>query len=116
MDNAEGSNPSGPSIMCTDGIIMCVGGAENEPDIAAFDIYGNKVSVPDIEWDDGFKNMPWHYAKHIKRKRAYPPDADSRKNLEIMAILDGAIKSAKTGERGKDKWIKLWCRIFKERR
>ncbi len=93
--------PSGPSIMCTDGIIMCVGGAENEPDIAAFDIYGNKVSVPDIEWDDGFKNMPWHYAKHIKENAPIHPMLTLEKNLEIMAILDDAIKSAKTGKEEK---------------
>lgn len=30
--------PSGPMVICTDGVVVCTGGAENEPDVKAYDI------------------------------------------------------------------------------
>ena len=48
--------PSGPMVLCTNGVITCTGGAENAPDVKAYDIYGNEVEIPDVDFGDEYKN------------------------------------------------------------
>ena len=93
--------PSGPMVLCTDGVIMCTGGAENAPDVKAFDIYGNEVEIPEIEFGDKFKNMPCQYANHISTGEDIYPMLTLEMNMEVMAILDATIKSAKSGKEEK---------------
>lgn len=93
--------PSGPMVLCTDGVIMCTGGAENAPDVKAFDIYGNEVAIPDIDFGDKYKNMPCHYANHIKTGEDIYDMLTLDKNMEVMAILDAVIKSSKSGKEEK---------------
>lgn len=93
--------PSGPMVLCTDGVIMCTGGAENAPDVKAFDIYGNEVEIPDIDFGDKYKNMPCQYANHIKTGEDIYDMLTLDKNMEVMAILDAVIKSSKSGKEEK---------------
>lgn len=93
--------PSGPMVVCTDGVIMCTGGAENEPDVVAYDMYGNEVEIPDITFEDKFKNMPNQYANHIKTGEKIYDMLTLEKNIRVMAILDAVIKSSKTGKEEK---------------
>lgn len=93
--------PSGPMVLCTEGVIMCTGGAENTPDVKAFDIYGNEVEIPDIEFGEEFKNMPCQYANHIAKGEEIYPMLTLDVNMEVMAILDAAIKAAKSGKEEK---------------
>lgn len=93
--------PSGPMVLCTDGVIMCTGGAENAPDVKAFDIYGNEVEIPGIEFGDKFKNMPCQYANHIATGEDIYPMLTLDKNMEVMAILDAVIKGSKSGKEEK---------------
>lgn len=93
--------PSGPMVLCTDGVIMCTGGAEGTPDVQAFDIYGNEVEVPEFKLDDKFKNMPWHYANHVETGEDIYDVLTLDTNIEIMAILDAAIKSSENGREEK---------------
>ena len=90
--------PSGPMVVCTKGVIMCTGGAENEPGVAAFDMYGNEVEIPDIDFEDKFKNMPNQYANHINTGEKIYDMLTLEKNMKVMAVLDAAIKSSKTGK------------------
>lgn len=90
--------PSGPMVLCTDGVIMCTGGAENQPDVKAYDIYGNEVAIPDIEIGNKFKNMPWQYANHNLTGEEIHPMLTLIENMKVMAILDAAIKSAQSGK------------------
>ena len=93
--------PSGPMMLCTDGVVMCTGGAENAPDVKAFDIYGNEVEIPDAKLDDKYKNMPFQYANHIVNGEEIYDMLTLDKNMEVMAILDAAIKSSKSGKEEK---------------
>lgn len=90
--------PSGPMVLCKEGVIVCTGGAENEPDVKAYDIYGNEVIVPECEVSQDYKNMPWHYAAHINEGKPIHDMATFDTNVKIMAILDAAIKSSKSGK------------------
>ena len=89
--------PSGPQILCTEGILVCTGGAENNPQVKAFDIYGNEVEVPDAEFSDKYKNMPCHYANHITTGDPVHSMLTLEKNMEVMEMLDGVMRAAKSG-------------------
>lgn len=89
--------PSGPMVMCTEGVIMCTGGAENAPDVKAYDIYGNEVEIPDVTIGEDFKNMPWQWAEHVNNGKDIYPMLTLDVNMEIMAMLDAAIKSSRNG-------------------
>ena len=88
--------PSGPMVMCTDGIIACTGGAENRPGVEAFDLYGNPVEVPEISFGPEMTDMPHLYAWHKQTKGEMPPMATLSKNVEIMAMLEAIISSAES--------------------
>ena len=90
--------PSGPMVLCTEGVVMCTGGAENAPDVAVYDIYGNELSIPEINIGDEYKNMPEHLAYCKKTGSEVFEMLTLDKNLEIMAVLDAAIKSRKYGK------------------
>jgi len=90
--------PSGPMVICTEGVIMCTGGAETAPDVKAYDMFGKEVEVPEIEFGNELQNMPWHYAAHVEKGQPIHEMLDFDKNVEIMAILDAAIKSAHSGQ------------------
>ncbi len=90
--------PSGPMVLCTDGVIMCTGGAENAPDVKAFDMYGNEVELPEIELGDEYKNMTWQYANHVNNEAPIHEMLTLKGNMEVMAILDAVIRAAKSGK------------------
>ena len=90
--------PSGPMVICTEGVIMCTGGAEATPDVKAYDMFGKEVQVPEIEFGNKLQNMPWHYAAHIEEGMPMHEMLDFDKNVEIMAVLDAAIKSSHSGQ------------------
>ena len=93
--------PSGPMVVCTDGVIMCTGGAENEPDVKVYDVYGKEIEATDIELGDKFKNMPWHWANYVKNGEAIYPMLTLKENVKMMAILDAAMRSSKSGKEEK---------------
>lgn len=90
--------PSGPMVMCSGGVITCTGGAENSPNVAAYDIYGNEVEVPEIEVDEKYKNMPCQWAHHVKTGEPIHEMLTLDKNMEVMALLDAAMKSSDSGK------------------
>lgn len=93
--------PSGPMVLCKEGVIMCTGGAENAPDVKAYDIFGNEVEMPECEVSDDYKNMPWHYAAHVNEGKPIHDMLTFDTNVEIMAILDAAMKSSQRGKEEK---------------
>ena len=93
--------PSGPMVVCTDGVIVCTGGAENHPDVKAYDIYGNEVEIPDIDIGEEYTDMPSMYAKHIKTGKPVHYMLTLEKNIEVMAMLDATVKSSESGKEEK---------------
>lgn len=93
--------PSGPMVLCTEGVIMCTGGAENAPGVQAFDIYGNEVEIPEINLGEEYKNMPSHIANCKKTSASVHDMLTLDKNIEIMAIIDALINSSNSGKEEK---------------
>jgi hypothetical protein len=90
--------PSGPMVVCTEGVITCTGGAENQPDVKAYDTYGNEVEIPEIEFTDKYLNMPFHYANHKTTGEPIHEMLTLEKNMEVMALLDTVIRSSESGK------------------
>ena len=89
--------PSGPMVLCTEGVVTCVGGAEDTPDVKVYDIYGNELEIPDVALDESMKNMPCHYAAHLKGAPIMEMLTLER-NIDVMAMLDAAMQSAASGK------------------
>lgn len=90
--------PSGPSLLGTEGILVCTGGAENAPDIKCYDIYGKEIKLPEYNFEDKYKNMPSMYADHIKNGVPMHEMVTLRANVDIMKLLSAAIESNRTGK------------------
>lgn len=90
--------PSGPMVMCSDGVILCTGGAEDNPAVKAYDMYGKELELPEIQLGEEYRNMPWMYAHHINTGEPMPKMLQLDCNIEVMEILDAAIKSSKSGK------------------
>ena len=84
--------PSGPMLICTDGVIVSTGGALEEPGVKAYDLFGNEVEIPDYTLEENFKNMPCQLENGYDVAEMLTLDA----NMDVMAILDAVIKSNKT--------------------
>ena len=89
--------PSGPMMLCTEGVITCTGGAENMPDVKAYDMYGNEVAVPEFDEAEAYKNLPAHFVSCLHAGKPIHEMLTLDKNMEVMAILDAAIRSNASG-------------------
>ena len=90
--------PSGPMVVCSNGVILCTGGAENEPGVAAYDIYGNAVKIPEMKFENKYKNMPWQWANHVKTGEPIHSMLTFNTNMKVMKILDAVIRSSASGK------------------
>lgn len=90
--------PSGPMLLCENGVITCTGGAENMPDVKVYDIYGNEILVDDVNMHVKYKNMPNMYAELKNNNQEVFEMVTLEKNMEIMALLDACIESSKNGK------------------
>ena len=90
--------PSGPMMVCTDGVVTCTGGAENSPGVKAYDTYGNEVDIPEYALPAKYKNMPSLYAEHVKTGEKFDRMFTIEENVRVMAILDAAIKASESGK------------------
>lgn len=102
MSTAEGSwtiprviVPAGPQLLCSEGAIVCAGGADSGQHIEAYDFAGAKLELPTVEVPDSMKNMPWHIAAHRKGEPLFET-LTLDFNLDVMRMLDAAIRSNKT--------------------
>ncbi len=89
--------PSGPMVMCSEGVITCTGGAENSPEVKAYDIYGKEVELPSFELENKFRNMPSHLANHIRTGDPVLSVLTLSENIKIMELLDAVIRSSESG-------------------
>ena len=89
--------PSGPSLVCTEGAVHCTGGAENAPDVKAYDLYGKEVEVPDLPLGKEFKNIAEHLLHHEATGAPVMPMVTLEENIKVMRLLDGVELSAADG-------------------
>lgn len=91
--------PSGPMLICTDGVIMCTGGAEENSDVKVFDVFGEEIKPAKMIFEDKYKNMAWHWVNHVKKGEEVDDSVTLESNLKMMALMDAMMKSSKSGKR-----------------
>ena len=64
-------------------------------------MYGNEVEVSETKFEDKYKNMPYRYANHIVNGEDIHPMLTLDANMDVMALLDTAIRSSKSGKEEK---------------
>lgn len=97
----QGMLPSGPTLYCTEGVLYCTRNEEGAPTVKAMNIYGDAVEVPNVDFPSHMKNIAWEYAHHVKTGEPIYETLTLERNMEVMALLDTAIKSAKDGKEAK---------------
>ena len=85
--------PTGPELVCSDGVIWCDGVPDGEAFVASSDIYGNDVEVEILGDDNSFKNMPWHYAAHIEKGQPMHETLSVEFNADVVAMIEAAERS-----------------------
>ena len=93
----QASLPTGPVYVGTEGVIYCT----PEKDIEIMNIYGEKIEVPDYELIPHIRNIADHYAYCKKTGTPLIKTVTLDFNLNLMALIDAAMKSAKSGKREK---------------
>lgn len=89
--------PTGPVYCCENGVIYCTADRE----IKAMDIYGEEIELPAYEIPSHIANLPDHYAYCKKNNLPLFKVVTLEHNMEVMAILDAAMKSAASGKKEK---------------
>ena len=85
--------PTGPEAICSDGVIWCDGVADGQSFISAIDMYGNEVAVTELEDDDRFRNMPWHYAAFKLEGKEIHETLTAEFNADVVAMIEAALTS-----------------------
>jgi len=87
--------PTGPVYCCTNGAIY------STPDrqVKAVDIYGDEIKLPVYEITPHIENIADHYAYCKKNNLPLIRAITLDFNVQVMAILDAAMKSAESGRK-----------------
>lgn len=91
------SLPTGPVYMCTDGVIFC----DENKEVVVMNSFGEKLPIPETEIHPHIKNLPDHYAYAKKTNTPLIKTVTLDFNIQVMAIIDGAIKSSQSGKKEK---------------
>ena len=85
--------PAGPQLLCTDGALVCSGGADSGQRAEAYSLSGEPIELPEPELPDSMRNMPWHIAAHILDGKPLFEPLTAEFNLDVMRMLDAAVRS-----------------------
>ena len=93
----QASLPTGPIYMGTEGVIYCT----EEKEIEIMNVYGEKIDVPEYEITPHISNIADHYAYCKKTGTPLIKTVTLDFNIRLMALIDAAIKSTKSGKKEK---------------
>lgn len=86
--------PTGPVYCCENGVLYCTADRE----IKAMNLYGEEIALPDLPLTPHIANLPDHYAYCKREGRPLHKTVTLAYNLQVMAIIDAAMKSAASGK------------------
>ncbi len=85
--------PTGPELICSEGVIWCDGVPDGEAFVAAADIAGNSVPTVSLSADEVYANMPWQYAAHRLEGKPMHPTLTADFNADVIAMIEAAKRS-----------------------
>lgn len=93
----QGVLPTGPIYACENGVIYC----DNDRKIKVMDIYGEEIKLPEYKIMPHIADLPDHYAYCMNKGFPLIKSVTLDFNVQVMAVLDAVLKSAKSGMRVK---------------
>ena len=87
--------PTGPVYACTEGVLYCTPDRE----IKAMNFYGQEIELPELEITPHIKHLPDHYAYCKKTGTPLVKAITLDFNLQVMRLIDAALKSAESGKK-----------------
>ena len=93
----QASLPTGPVYNCTDGVLYC----DENKEIVAMNIYGDKMELPEYELTPHIANLPDHYAYCKKNGKPFIKTITLDFNIRLMRLIDAALKSSESGRKEK---------------
>lgn len=93
----QASLPTGPVYICTDGVIF----SDNNKEVVIMNSFGDKIEVPRLNIHPHIKHLPDHYAYCKKNGLPLHKTVTLDYNIQVMAIIDAAMKSSKSGKKEK---------------
>ena len=93
----QASLPKGPVYMCTEGVLYC----DENQEVVAMDIYGEKIKLPEYDIHPSIKNLPEHYAYCKRTNTPLLRNVTLDFNIGVMSVIDAAICSAESGKKEK---------------
>lgn len=91
--------PTGPVIFGTNGVLFCEKAADGVVNVKAIGIYGNPLEVPPVTLPPHLKNIAEMYAYKKQTGASVHETLSGEFNLDVMKMLDAAVRSSKNGER-----------------
>jgi len=89
--------PPGPTLYCTNGVISCRRQSDGSVRAEAVNLLGEPVQLPAFQFPESMTNIAWHYAAHKKTGMPIHEMLTLERNVEIMAMIDAAIRSCQSG-------------------
>ncbi len=89
--------PPGPILCGTKGVIFC----DADKNVLAVDLKGEPIPLPDFEITPHILNMPDHYGYCKTNNLPLHKTVTLDWNIKVIALLDAAIKSSKSGNKEK---------------
>ncbi len=80
--------PTGPELVCSDGVIWCDGVSDGEAFAAACDMSGNDLEIPELENDEAFQNMAWQYAAFKTGRSQMHETLSAEFNADVVAMIE----------------------------
>lgn len=93
----QASLPTGPVYNCTDGVLYC----DENKEIVAMNIYGDKIELPEYELTSHIANLPDHYAYCKKTGTPFIKTVTLDFNIRLIKLIDAALKSSESGKKEK---------------
>lgn len=89
------SLPTGPVFCGSDGVLLC----DSDRNVVAYNIYGEKIELPEYEIAPHITNLPDHYAYCKKTDNPLIKTVTLDFNIRLMRLIDAALRSDLSGRR-----------------
>ncbi len=90
--------PTGPEAICEGGTVWCDGVPDGEAYLMGADLFGEDVTLPALDGEDSFRNMPWQYASHVLHGKEMHETLSAEFNADVVAMIEAAARSNKSGK------------------
>ena len=86
--------PTGPELICSDGVIWCDGVSDGKSFVSAMTTGGEELTAPTLTENGDFKNMPCQYAAFKNEGKTVFETLSAEFNADVVAMIEAARRSS----------------------